>query len=168
MADSFDSFARKVQAFEAAISDDSLAHVVGKKAKELASEAARNDLGPDAGFTGGRGRGSGWRADTNFLSVRYDIVKPGQIQLKPTRRNAGPWTVAERGRKSYAAGDRRSSGMGRARKDGTRAEKFRTVKRNVRETKGFGTASDAIQAMNRDIPGVTDREIARQVRKFFG
>ncbi len=167
MVDTFDSFARKVKAFEKAISDDSLAHVVGKKAKDLADQAAEDDLGKDKAFTGGKDRGGGWRPATNFLAVRYDIVKPGQIQLKPTRRNAGPWTVAEFGRQAYQAGDRRRSGSRRSKKTNLVSDTFRKVKRNVGATKGFGTATDAITAMNRDIPGVTDREISRQVRQFF-
>jgi hypothetical protein len=93
MADTFASFAAKVDRFQHELGDDALGHALGKMAKEEAKKAASADLGGDDKF-------SGWAKAP--LVTRYDIVGPGRVSFHPTPRSAGPWTVAERGRNAAA------------------------------------------------------------------
>ena len=129
----------------------SMAHAAGKRAKEIAASAASADLGGDPKF-------SGW-APT--LDVRYDLLDDG-VLVKPTRRSAGPWTVAEFGRNS-AAGPRLTGP--RLTKTG-KMSKARAKRWNGR-TVGKGTASDALAAMEREMPRVLEQELRRVIRKHF-
>jgi hypothetical protein len=128
-----------------------LADKMGVKAKALAKDAASNDLGGDPKF-------SGW-APT--LDTRYDHLSPGTIGFKPTRRAAGPWTVAEFGR-NQAAGPRLSVRLTRT----GRVSRARAKRWNGR-TEGKGTASDALAMIDREIPQLVDAEVTKAVRKFF-
>jgi hypothetical protein len=86
--DTFASFGARVGRFQESLKDDAISHALGKMAKTEATKAASADLGGDPKF-------SGW-APT--LDTRYEIIGPGRISFHPTKRSAGPWTVAESGR----------------------------------------------------------------------
>lgn len=152
MADDFASFARRLDRFLDDVTDDATAHAMGKKARELATKAASADLGGDPKF-------SGWAPE---LKTGYDIIGPGRIIFKPNRSAAGPWTVAQYGR-NQAAGPRmtgprltRTGRVSRAR-----------VKRWNGRTVGKGTADDALKMIDREMPGVVDKQVGRAVAKFF-
>jgi len=155
MSDSPESFiARRLNPFIDELEGrklTALADKMGVRAKALAKEAASNNLGGDPKF-------SGW-APT--LDTRYDHLSPGVIGFKPTRRAAGPWTVAEFCR-NQAAGPRLAV---RLTKTG-RVSRARAKRWNGR-TEGKGTASDALAMIDREIPQLVDAEVTKAVRKFF-
>ena len=154
MADTFASMARRVDQFKKELTDEALGHALGKMAKEEATSAASTDLGGDPRF-------SGWKPT---LDTRYDIVGRGKVLLKPTRRSAGPWTVAQSGRN---AGD---AGIGPL--QGPTLTKTGRVSRARRkrwngQTQGKGTADDARAAIEKKAPGVVNVQVGRAIRKAF-
>jgi hypothetical protein len=152
MADTFASFAKRVDGFQKALGDDAMSHALGKMAKGEATKAASADLGGDPKF-------SGWKPT---LDTRYDIIGPGRISFHPSRMSAGPWTVAEFGRNSAAGPKLSDSSLtptGRKRRAKSR--------RYNGKTKGKGTASDALAAIDKKAPGVVDAEVGKAIRKFF-
>lgn len=155
--DTFATFAARVERFERSVSDDALAHRVGRMAKQQARKAAEADLGADAAF-------SGWRRSRPVeLRTRYDILGPGKIGFKPGNRGAaGPWTVAEFGRNA-AAGPRMVGP--RLTKTG-KVSRARQKRYNGR-TDGKQTASDALEAIDKELPGLVNREVNKAVRQFF-
>lgn len=156
MTETLASYARKVDQFQKELGDDAMGHAVGKMAKVEAQSAAVGDLGSD-------GRFSGWRRGKPFeLATRYDIVGPGKVSFHPSRMSAGPWTVAEHGRGGMVGPSLSSSSLtptGRKRRAKT--------KRNNGRTAGKSTASDALDAIDRKLPGVVDGQIGRAIRKVF-
>jgi hypothetical protein len=154
VADTFESFGRKVGKFQKELTDDRLMHEIGKMAKAEADRAAKADLGPDGQF-------SGW---PGALSTRYEIVGPGRLSFKPSNaRAAGKITVAELGRNASAGPRLRSSSLtvtGRRRS-------ARSIRRWNGVTQGKGTASDALAAIEPKVPKIVDQRIGRAIRKTF-
>lgn len=157
MVDTFVSFNAKVGRFQKSLSDDAMAHAVGKMAKHKAREAASADLGGDPAF-------SGWRRGRPVeLRTRYDILEPGKIGFKPGNRGAaGPWTVAEFGRNSMAGP--RLVGP-RLTKKG-KVSRAKTKRYNGR-TAGKQTATTALKAIDAALPRLVDRQVGKAVRQFF-
>ena len=157
MADSPESFiARRLTPFINELEDAKLkaiADKMGVRAKALAKQAASADLGGDNLF-------SGWPKAP--LETRYDHLSPGAIGFKPTRRAAGPWTVAEFGR-NQAAGPRMVGP--RLTKTG-KVSKARQRRYNGK-TEGKNTASDALAKIEPMVPDVVDAEVTKAIRKFF-
>ena len=145
MADTFASFAHRVDKFQHELTDDALGHAIGKMAKDEAKKAASADLGGDDRF-------SGWNAP---LVTRYDIVGPGKVSFHPTPRSAGPWTVAQSGR-NQAAGP----AIGSKGKRGSR-------RRWNGRTQGKGTADDALAAIEPKVPKLAEQQVSRAIRKVF-
>lgn len=142
--------------FQGELENDRLRAVadkVGVRAKQLAAEAAKADLGGDEQF-------SGWPKAP--LQTRYDHLSPGVISFHPTKRAAGPWTVAEFGR-NQSAGPRMAGP--RLTKTG-RVSKAKTKRWNGK-TQPKNTASDALGTIERDTPKVVDAEVSKAIRKFF-
>ena len=153
MADTFASFGAKVGKFQRELTDEALLHDIGKMAKDEARKAASADLGGDPKF-------SGW-APT--LETRYDIVGTGKVLLKPTRRSAGPWTVAEFGRHQMSGPQLRMSSIGLTgrRKRAGAARRWNGV------TQGKATASDALGEIEPKVPKLVEQQVARAIRKTF-
>ena len=162
MAETFESLNRKIAKLQKELSDDALMHSIGKMAKSEATKAASADLGGDPKF-------SGW-APT--LETRYDIVGEGKLLLKPSRRSAGPWTVAERGRNQGNASGfagpsiNRRTGLtsftkaGNVRRSrGPRARRWNGV------TAGKNTASDAIKAIDAKVPRMVQQHVPKAIRR---
>jgi hypothetical protein len=85
-------FVSRLERYVVAITNDALTTIVnrvGVESKGIARLEAARDVGPDIAF-------SNWRPDTNALVTRYDVPHPGVMSFHPTRRAAGPWTVAHR------------------------------------------------------------------------
>jgi hypothetical protein len=155
VADTLASFALRVDRFEKSLTDDQIGHALGKMAKDEATSAASADLGGDPKF-------SGW-APT--LDTRYDIVRRGAILLKPSRRSAGPWTVAEYGRNNMGPTLSQSSTAQRFTPTGKVSRQ--RVKRWNGRTAGKSTATKAITAINAKAPKAVDGHVDKAVRKFF-
>jgi hypothetical protein len=156
VADSFESFGRKVGKFQKELTDDALMHEIGKMAKAEAKKAATADLGGNDSF-------SGWsRKKPIELATRYDIVRPGVLSFKPSRRSAGPWTVAEYGRGTSIGPSISSSSL-----TPTGRTARRRKKRANGRTAGKGTASDALAAIEPKVPKIVDQQIGRAIRKTF-
>jgi hypothetical protein len=156
--DSLGSFGRKVGGFIDELEAEKLramATKVGVKAKQIATDAASADLGGDPAF-------SGWRPATNWLATRFDHLDPGVISFHPTKRSAGPWTVAEFGR-NRGEGPRMVGP--RLTKTG-KVSKARQRRYNG-QTAGKGTASDALAKIEPMVPAVVDAEVTKAIRKFF-
>jgi hypothetical protein len=148
MADTFASFAHKVDKFQHELTDDALGHAIGKMAKDEAKKAADADIG-DASF-------SGWTKKSPIkLDTAYDIVGPGRVSFHPKKRSAGPWTVAEFGRNTAAG-----PAIGGKGKRGSR-------RRWNGRTKGKGTATDALNAIEPKVPKLAEQQVARAIRKVF-
>ena len=150
--DTFASFSAKVGRFQKELTDDATMHAIGKMAKSEAMKAASSDLGGDPKF-------SGWAPK---LDTRYDMVGPGVISFHPTRRAAGPWTVAEYGRNSTAGP--RMTGP-RLTQTG-RVSKRRTKRWNGR-TAGKNTATDALVMIDKKVPKIVETAIGRAIAKTF-
>ena len=156
MAESFAQFESRMNRFIRELEDDRLKAITtkaGMAAKKIATAAASADLGGDPKF-------SGW-APT--LDTRYDDVSPGVISFHPTRRAAGPWTVAQFGR-NQAAGPQMVGP--RLTKTG-KVSKAKKKRWNGR-TDPKDTATDALTTIEREIPKIVDKEIIGAIRKFFG
>jgi hypothetical protein len=155
MAESFAQFESRTRKFIRELENEKLkamATKAGVEAKKLAERAASADLGGDPKF-------SGWAPK---LETRFDHLEPGTISFKPTKRSAGPWTVAEFGR-NQAAGPRMVGP--RLTKTG-KVSKARTKRYNG-QTQGKDTASDALELIDKSVPKIVDREVTKAVRKFF-
>ena len=154
MADTFDSFGRKVAKFEKDISDDALMHDIGRMAKVEADRAVKADLGPDGQF-------SGW---PGALSTRYEIVGPGRLSFKPSNaRAAGRLTVAELGRNATAGPRLRSSSLTQT----GRRRSARSIRRWNGVTRGKGTASDAVAEIESKVPRIVEQQVGRAIRRTF-
>lgn len=164
MADTFASFAAKLGKLQKELTDDALMHDIGKMAKREAERAASADLGGDPKF-------SGW---SPTLDTRYDIVGPGRLSFHPSKRSAGPWTVAESGRNQGNASGfagpsiNRNTGLTSLTKSGAvrRTRGARARKWNGR-TQGKQTASDALAAIEPKVPKLVDSHVGRAIRKTF-
>lgn len=153
MADTFASFNRRVDKFRKELTDDATSHAIGKMAKAEATKAASADLGGDPKF-------SGW-APT--LDTRYDIVKSGVVSFHPSRKSAGPWTVAEIGRNQTAGPRERSSSLTRT----GRRRSSKSMRRWNGQTRGKNTASDATAQIEAKVPKIVQQRIGRAIRKTF-
>ncbi len=126
----YQSFIGDLNAFAKELGGDKMAVAVGVEAKKLAEAVASSDLGGDPKF-------SNWKP---VLATRFDVVGPQKISFKPTKRSAGPWTVAEKGRNG---------------------------KRNGK-TRGKGTATKAVADIEAAVPKIVSKELAKIVKSSFG
>lgn len=155
MTETFSSFNAKISRLEQQLAGAPLKrHMdkLGKEAKKIAEKEASADLGGDPKF-------SGWKPT---LDTRYDFVGEGVISFHPTRRAAGPWTVAEHGRHS-AEGPRmvgpRLTKTGRV----SRARQ----KRWNGSTKGKGTATRATTTIDRKVDQLTQEFVRAATRELL-
>lgn len=158
MADTFATVSAKFTRLTKELKSDRLAHEMGKMAKDEARDAASADLGGDPRF-------SGWAPE---LVTFYDVLSNrdgAAISFRPSKRSAGPWTVAQSGR-NQAEGPRFTSDLG-PRLTQTGRISRRRVKRWNGRTKGKGTADDAHKRIEARLPRVVDRNVGRAIRKVF-
>lgn len=139
---------------------------MAKQAQRIADGAANADIG---------GSFSGWRRGGPIDLATQ--IRPGSefsAILTPTKRSAGPWTVAEKGRNRGNAGG--FSGPGVNRSTGATARTKSGAVRKVRAskarrwngtTRGMKTASEAVAAMEKQIPEVARKGVLAVHRKHF-
>jgi hypothetical protein len=165
MADTFASFNAKVARLQKELGDDATLHEIGKMAKVEARRAASADLGGDPKF-------SGWAPE---LKTAYDIVGKGKLSFRPGgRAAAGPWTVAEIGRNQGNASGfagpsiNRRTGITSLMKSGAvRRSRGARARRWNGVTRGKGTASTALEAIDKQVPKIVDRRVGRAIRRTF-
>lgn len=130
-------------------------------AQKIAQREASRDLGGDPKF-------SGWDPP---LDTRVKKLATGAL-IQPTRKSAGPWTVANSGRNSdggvglfQGPSIRVTTGRTRRRKDGSVAttRNRRSAKRWNGRTRGKGTADRAAAEFEKNAKKVADVEM----RKHF-
>jgi hypothetical protein len=162
---SFEAFGRELQQLERDLATDEKARItkdMGERAQRIAHDAASADLGGDPKF-------SGWAPtlDTQLFH------RGGVTTLAPTKTSAGPWTVAEIGRNKGNAGGFAGPGVGRSgttsRTKSGAIRKVRTFKKKRWNgyTAGKGSASQAFAIMERELPKIAERGVARVIRKHF-
>ena len=139
----------------------------GKEAQKIAAAAASQTLGGDRGFSGWN-RGAVLHLDTRLFKIRGGHV------MAPTRRGAGPWTVAEFGRnQGNAAGfsgpgiNRRSGITSKTKSGGVRRVRASRSRRWNGVTQGRNTATIAHARMQRELPRIADREVLKVTRRRF-
>lgn len=152
---------------------------MAERAESIAVRTASGDLGGDPQFSGWIG---GDRSLDN-LQIKPLRSSVGHI-LAPTRKSGGPWKVAEIGRNRSVSqfggatgrgGGALFQGPGVNRQTGatsyTKTGKVR-VRRGPRRrwngyTSGKSTASQAVAAMERELPKIADVEVRRVISKRF-
>lgn len=143
------------------MTDDNVSHALGKMAKAQAVAAASADLGGDPKF-------SGWKPT---LDTRYDIIGPGRISFHPSKRSAGPWTVAQEGRNNSGASGFAGPGInaktGASALTKTGKVRSRKSKKWNGTTQGKNTATSALKAIDKLLPSVVERLMKQQIRKIF-
>lgn len=140
---------------------------MAKKGQQIFEREASSDLGGDPKF-------SGWSPTLDT------VVKPlpGGALLHPTKSSAGPITVAEFGRNSdggvglfQGPSIRVMTGRTRRRADGSVAtsknRQSRKQKRWNGVTRGKGTASRAVDAMDNELAEIPDRHVRKALVKRF-
>lgn len=164
MVDTFASFNAKLVRLQKELGDDALLHDIGKMAKKEATKAASADLGGDPKF-------SGWKP---VLETRYDIVGPGKLLFKPSKRSAGPWTVAERGRnQGNASGfagpsiNRRTGVTSFTKSGAVRRSRGPRARRWNGVTQGKNTATDALAVIEPRAVKITEQRVGRAIRRSF-
>ena len=151
---SLDAFGRAIGSFAAEFDRSRLRQItteMGVEAKKIAATHVDTDLG-GTGF-------SGWAAP---LDTRFDYVGDGKVSFHPTRRSAGPWTVAEYGR-NQTAGPRmvgpRLTKTGKVSKAKGRRWNGRTAPHH--------TASETTAEIDRQTPRIVEKAVAKAVRRYW-
>lgn len=148
-----------------------ITHAQGEQAEKIAARAAMRDLGSDRAFRG-------WtRAQRIPLDTQLKDGRGGATILIPTRRSAGPWTVAEFGRNQGTAGggnlyfgpgiNRRTGITSRTKSGGLRRVRSVRGRRWNGTTVGKNTASEAQRIMDVELPRVADKAFGVVLRKHF-
>jgi hypothetical protein len=141
-----------------------LQNKVGRRMQRLAEAAASADLGGNDSF-------SGWRRGNPIpLDTTFQPLKDGKgIVFHPTKRGAGPWTVAEFGRGGgfQGPGVSASTGLTRRGKRGNvlRPRKF---KKYSGTTAGKDTASDAIATFDQVVPNLIRQGVLEVIDEHLG
>jgi hypothetical protein len=156
---SFAEYAKELKGLESDLTGPEARKIIKEMATEadaIAERSALRDLGGDKAFSGWN-RGRPIPLDTRLRPGR-DI----STILAPTRRSAGPWTVAEFGRNSRAG----------PRLVGPRLTKTGRVSRARRRryngvTQGKKTATRAVNEMDVKLPKIADKRIKAITRKRF-
>lgn len=148
-----------------------------EKMQQIAQRTAAFDLGADLGFTGGPGRGGGWRSksgDVLRLDTQLKTLSSGATLLTPTRFSAGPWTVAERGRNMGNASG--FAGPGINTRTGTTSRKKDGSLRKVRKrkaskwsgyTRGKDTATRAREQAEKEVAEIALLGLRNTTRRHF-
>lgn len=165
MADDFVTVAAKFDKFADDLAGRTLSEALGKlgqAAKKDADEAVRAESSKRGSLADASM--SGWRRGSPIeISARYDVTSDHEVEVAPNRRTRGLWRVLEEGRVGGSAFDMVL--VGRTRKDGTRRGRSRG--RNVGETAGKGTWSDAERLIEDRTPKRVEAEVSAALRRRF-
>ena len=154
---------RKAQATQRELSGDAAKkrlERVGKAAAKIADSAVRADIGDQS-------MSHWWKSAPIDIVAQSKALDERSVEVAPPRKTRGPWRVLEEGRKAYAAGDFRISGMRYRKKSDDWVQKRRRVKRAVGATAGKQTWSDAVQMIERQVPDLMADEAAKAFRRVW-
>lgn len=151
-----EAFFREVQALERDLENRrrDMGRAVAEAVRPEGYRAAARKLGGDPKF-------SGWKP---WLELRVR-TNPSGATLQPTRRSAGPWTVAEVGRNQMAGPSPRESSI--SIKTGRRKRAGRRFRRWNGQTAGFGVASDAKDRFVRAATDPANDEVRKVIGRHF-
>jgi hypothetical protein len=157
--DTWKTFEARVTKFEKSFSPEARSRLALEVAKlsviDQRAVVAGSKLGGDLAFTGGPGKGSGWRTKSGGL-IKVETITvpsgPGEVRIAPARGTGGLWTVANTGSKGYAKGDRRVSGSRVVKKTGARVAKTRRVGHGTGATGGWGVQDAAVAVVEAKAP----------------
>lgn len=129
------------------------------------------DFGADRGFTGGKGRGSGWRTKAGQVIPMVTTVHPladGVVELVPKGRNAGLFTVANAGRHPMVG----PHFTAKVTRQGNLSKKRRLSKTNARrfsgETSGKGTVTRAVSLVAKNTPQRMQSQVVAVIATTLG
>lgn len=146
---------------------DTITQAMGREGRKIAKSEAARDLGGDTAF-------SGWRRKGPIPLATQLFEKQGVTILAPTKRSAGPWTVANDGRNQGGAAGFAGPGVNvdtgvtaRTKSGRVRKVRARKARRWNGYTSGKSTADRAQRAMEKQLPKVADREVRKVIQKRF-
>lgn len=146
MADDLAALSRKLdQVQRVVVGDPKQLKRVGKLSQADVEAAVMADIG-DLSLSrwfGGNVEIRGWS----------EVSGPTEVEVGPVPKARGEMTVLSKGRKAYAAGDRRQSGTYVSKKTGEARFKSRKVKRATSASTGHGTWDRAKAAITASAPG---------------
>lgn len=133
----------------------------GKAAADVASSAVPTDIGDQS-------MSHWWKSSPIDIVAESKALDDRTVEVRPPRKTRGPWRVLEEGRKGYAAGDFRVSGMRYRKRTDDWVQKRRRVKRAMGATTGKQTWTDAVVLVRNWAPGRLPRRTASDVKRIFG
>jgi hypothetical protein len=145
-----------------------ITHIMGREAEKATHGVMVRALGTKRGFSGWR------RGKTIPINTRLIDGRKGATIMAPTKSSAGIATTAQHGRNQGNARGFQGPGVNRrtgatARTPTGRVRKVRAVKarRWNGVTRPMHTTDQAVRAMERAVPKVTDRAVRRVIAKRF-
>lgn len=148
---------------------DAVTLAMAKRGEQIAERFARRDVGGDMRF-------SGWRIGS-LGDLEIKPLKGGGHILFPPRSIAGGWTVAEKGRNDMRGDPGGFQGPGvnsrtgetqRTKSGAVRKVRARKARRWNGTTLGKHTATDAVKAMQKEMPDLAEKAMGQVIRKHFG
>lgn len=142
-----------------------ITQAAGREAQKLARQAAARDLGGDPAM-------SGW----GRLGTKLVVKRDATFLTPASRLDAARWTVAERGRNAgggvgrfQGPGVNMRTGRTSRRRDGTvsTANRRRSAVRYNGSTRGKNTASEAWDAIEREVPKLLEKHVVIVMRRHF-
>jgi hypothetical protein len=137
--------------------------MIAKDVGDYATRAASRDLGGDPKF-------SGWAPTLDTKSTFSD----GATIFSPTRRSAGPWTVAEDGRNQSTSmsvtpnfGQSRGTSRISAKTGKVVRGRARKARRWNGRTEGKGTATTVVNYARKKAPAIFQRESEKLTKSIF-
>lgn len=145
---------------------DEITRRMGREGQKIAKAEAARDLG-DGAF-------SGWRRGHPIQLATQLFGQGGVTVLSPTKRSAGPWTVANDGRNQGNARGFAGPGINpvtgitaRTKSGRVRKVRARKARRWNGTTEGKATADRSQRAMEKQLPKVAATEVRRVISKRF-
>lgn len=149
-------FARELKGLEGDLTQDEVKIItrqMGREGQQIADKSAARSLGGDSAF-------SGWNRGAPIpLATHLKPARQGTLLLP---KFPGGWTVAEFGRNSVEGPRLVGPRLTRTGRVSRRRER-----RYNGRTAGKGTASRAVDEMERQLPRIADKAVLKVTRKRF-
>jgi hypothetical protein len=160
MADSLESFGKKIDHLQKELSGDAIPNRMGMAAKKASLAAAAKDLGSDLAF-------SGFRRRNAKLGARYEPMSGSAVELQLYPK--GLWVLANDGRRRLPPGGRVYPRKGRGGKGSKALNTPWGARKSVAasRSKGLGTLADAERDAEREALKEANRGVDIVVRTVF-